>query len=57
MMKANQRGDFIVKIVIKVFIVGCQTWILIECIGTVIYSEIKYGHINPDVLYYPTKFV
>lgn len=57
MKKANQLGEWIVILFVNVFPVACTLSVIVECLGSVIYSQWTLGYIDTDVLYYPSKFV
>lgn len=55
--QANQRGAWIVKLFVQTFAIICPIGILIECLMSAVYSQYKYGYINPNALFYPYKFM
>lgn len=57
MVKAEQHGADIVKMFIKIFAIICPMSILASSIGSVVYSQWKYGFINPNKLYRPYRLV
>lgn len=55
MLKANQRGERIVNFFIKVYAVIYPTVLFMECFGSAIYSQFRYGTITPETLLYPFR--
>lgn len=55
MAKANQRGEWMVRFFIILFVIACPVIVFIESMGSVIYSQFVYGHIEIDVLYRPYR--
>lgn len=57
MVKAEQRGRWMVYSLIKAFAVGIPITITIECIANFIYSSIVNDSVDPAKLYRPFRFV
>lgn len=53
MLKADQRGQWMVNIFIKLFAVIGPITISMEFILSAVYSLLKFGYINLDVLFRP----
>lgn len=50
---ANKRGNWIVKLFVKVFAIICPAVILLKCIQSAAFSHFKIGYIRTEDLYYP----
>lgn len=56
-MEANQRNERIFKFFYKTFLIGCPICMLIECIGILAYCKLKFGHVDNEFLFSPTKWM
>lgn len=53
LLKADQHGKWMMNIFVKYIMVPCPLCILIESVASVIYSQLRYGFIDPNVLFRP----
>lgn len=53
MEEANERGNWIVKLFVKVFAIICPGVILLKCIQSAAFSHFVNGYIKTEDLYYP----
>lgn len=57
LVKANQRGEWVVTLFIKFFAIGATLINIMNFIGSIFFSLIKYDDIIPDALYHPYRFM
>lgn len=57
MEKANKRGEWMIDITNKLFVVACPSSLLLMCIGSAVYSHFVNGYIHPDQLYHVYRIV
>ena len=55
--KVNQKNEWITQMNLKYSPIGCSIYIALAGVLSIIYSYLKYGHVNTDHLYYPARYV
>lgn len=55
METANQNGQQIVNIFIKIYAIAYPIALISECCASAVYSQIRYGYIEPRILFRPFR--